>query len=60
MNYTIEATGDKGWMAYRYQYRLIHSNQDFFGYAETEEEAREVIQKAQEEDTLQWLAGAIK
>jgi hypothetical protein len=57
MNYTIEATGQDGWMAYRYQYRLIHSNQDLFGYAETAEEAEEVIHKAQQEDTLKWLAG---
>lgn len=57
MNYTIEATGQDGWMAFRYQYRLIHSNKDFFGYSETEEEAKGVIQKAQSEDTLLWLAG---
>jgi len=57
MTYTIEATGLDGWMAYRYQYRLIHSNQDLFGYAETAEEAEEVIHRAQQEDTLKWLAG---
>jgi hypothetical protein len=57
MTHTIEATGQDGWMSYRYQYRLIHSNKDFFGYAETEEEARGRIEKAQAEDTLRWLAG---
>jgi hypothetical protein len=57
MTYTIESTGQNGWMSYRYQYRLIHSNKDLFGYAETEEEARGTIEKAQAEDTLRWLAG---
>ena len=57
MNYTIEETGQTGWMAYRYQYRLIHSNQDLFGYAETAEEAQGIMDKAQREDTLKWLAG---
>ena len=57
MNYTIEATGNEGWLAFRYQYRLIHSNQDLFGYAETAEEAKAIIDKAQSEDTLKWLAG---
>lgn len=57
MNHTIEKTGQDGWMAYRYQYRLIHTNQDLFGYAETAEEAEEVIHRAQQEDTLKWLAG---
>jgi len=57
MNCTIEATGQTGWMAYRYQYRLIHSNQDLFGYAETEAEAQGIIDRAQGEDTLKWLAG---
>lgn len=37
MNYTIEATGLGGWMAYRYQYKL--DGRDLFGYAETEAEA---------------------
>jgi hypothetical protein len=45
MNYTIEATGLDGWMSYRYQYKAgVH---DFFGYAETQEEARAIIEKAQ-------------
>jgi hypothetical protein len=45
MNYTIEATGLDGWMAYRYQYKAgVH---DFFGYAETEAEALATIKKAQ-------------
>jgi hypothetical protein len=57
MEYKIEATGSKDWTAYRYQFHLTHSNQDLFGYASTEEEARETIQKAQAEDTLKWLAG---
>lgn len=57
MTYTIEATGQNGWMSYRYQYRLIHSNKDIFGYTETEEEAKGRIEKAQTEDTLRWLAG---
>ena len=43
--YTIEATGLDGWMSYRYQYKAgVH---DFFGYAETQEEARAIIEKAQ-------------
>jgi len=45
MNYTIEATGQSGWLAYRYQYKAgIH---DYFGYAETEAEALETIKQAQ-------------
>lgn len=44
-DYEIEATGNDGWMAYRYQYKV--GVQDFFGYAETIEEARENILKAQ-------------
>lgn len=42
--YIIEATGLDGWMAYRYQYRTGAS--DYFGYAETEAEALEIIEKA--------------
>jgi hypothetical protein len=57
MDYTIEATGQTGWTTYRYQYRLIHSNQDLFGYAETEAEAQGIIDRAQQEDTLKWIAG---
>jgi hypothetical protein len=34
MKCTIEATGQDGWMSFRYQYRLIHSNKDLFGYEE--------------------------
>lgn len=44
MSYTIEATGLDGWMAYRYQYNL--GPRDYFGYAESESEAREIIEKA--------------
>lgn len=41
---TIEKTGLDGWMAYRYQYKVgVH---DYFGYAETEAEARAIIEKA--------------
>ena len=44
-DYTIEATGLDGWMSYRYQYKTgVH---DYFGYAETEEEALETIRKAE-------------
>jgi hypothetical protein len=46
-DYEIEATGQDGWMAYRYQYKVgVH---DYFGYAETIEEARDTIIKAQKE-----------
>jgi hypothetical protein len=44
MTYTIEATGLDGWMTYRYQYQI--GSFDYFGYAETEEEAKAEIQKA--------------
>jgi hypothetical protein len=37
MSYTIEATGQEGGFAYRYQYRIGAS--DYFGYAESEGEA---------------------
>ena len=40
-DYEIEATGLGGWMAYRYQYKV--GTHDYFGYAETIEEARENI-----------------
>lgn len=43
-SYTIEATGLDGWMAYRYQYKTGAS--DYFGYAETKEEALEIIKRA--------------
>lgn len=45
-DYEIEATGNDGWMSYRYQFKAgVH---DYFGYAETIEEARDNIIKAQE------------
>ena len=43
-SYTIKATGQEGWTAYRYQYRT--ATNDYFGYAETEAEALEIIKKA--------------
>jgi AAA+ ATPase superfamily predicted ATPase len=46
-DYEIEATGLDGWMSYRYQYKVGAG--DFFGYAETIEEARANILKAQAE-----------
>jgi len=46
-NYEIEPTNQDGWMAYRYQYKVgFH---DYFGYAESIEEARAVIINAQKE-----------
>lgn len=45
-NYEIELTGLDGWMTYRYQYQI--NNFDYFGYAETIEEARANIIKGQE------------
>jgi hypothetical protein len=44
MTYTIEATGLDGWMSYRYQYKT--ASNEYFGYAETREEAEEIIKKA--------------
>jgi len=44
-DYEIEPTGLGGWMSYRYQYKV--ETHDYFGYAETIEEARENILKAQ-------------
>lgn len=41
---TIEATGLDGWMTYRYQFKTEKG--EYFGYAETEEEAKAEIQKA--------------
>jgi hypothetical protein len=35
MNYTIETTGNTGWLAYRYQYKT--ASNEYFGYAETEQ-----------------------
>ena len=46
MTYTIEETGLDGWMAYRYQFKVGAG--DFFGYAESIEEARANIIKGQE------------
>ena len=46
-DYEIEATGLDGWMAFRYQFKVGAG--DFFGYAETIEEARANIIKGQEE-----------
>ena len=46
-DYEIEPTGQDGWIAYRYQYKVgIH---DYFGYAETIEDARANIINAQKE-----------
>lgn len=45
-DYGIEATGLDGWMAYRYQFKVGAG--DFFGYAESIEEARANIIKGQE------------
>jgi hypothetical protein len=51
MSYTIEATGLDGWMSYRYQYKVgVH---DYFGYAESEEQALQNIEK-------EWTASEIK
>ena len=44
MSYTIEATGQDGWLAYRYQYRVEAS--DYFGYTETREEAESILREA--------------
>lgn len=44
--YTIEETGLGGWMAYRYQYKT--ATNEYFGYAETREEAQEAILKAKQ------------
>lgn len=44
-DYEIEETGLGGWMSYRYQFK--DGAGDFFGYAETIEEARANILKAQ-------------
>jgi len=44
-DYEIEPTGLDGWMSYRYQYKVgVH---DYFGYAESIEEARATIINAQ-------------
>jgi hypothetical protein len=46
-DYEIEATGLDGWMSYRYQFKVNVGH--FFGYAESIEEARENILRAQAE-----------
>jgi hypothetical protein len=43
MTYTIEETGLGGWMSYRYQYNI--GAIDRFGYAETREEAQQIIER---------------
>jgi hypothetical protein len=43
MKYTIEETGLGGWMSYRYQYNI--GAIDRFGYAETREEAQQIIER---------------
>lgn len=45
-DYEIEATGSEGWFAYRYEFKV--NDRLTFGYAETIDEARENILKAQE------------
>ena len=44
MTYIIDATGLDGWMSYRYQYQV--EAHDYFGYAESKEEAEQIITKA--------------
>lgn len=46
-DYEIEPTGLDGWMSFRYQFKVGAG--DVFGYAETIEEARANIIKAQGE-----------
>jgi len=46
-DYEIEPTGLDGWMSFRYQFKVGAG--DFFGYAETIDEARANIIKAQGE-----------
>jgi hypothetical protein len=43
MTYTIEETGLGGWMSYRYQYSI--GAIDRFGYAETREEAQQIVER---------------
>ena len=45
-DYEIEETGQGGWMAFRYQFKVGAG--DFFGYAESIEEAWANIIKGQE------------
>ena len=51
MEYTIEATGLDGWMAYRYQYKA--GAFDYFGYASNEKEALANIKLEAEKATYQ-------
>ena len=44
VSYTIEATGQEGAFAYRYQYQV--GANDYFGYAESEREALAIIEEA--------------
>ena len=46
-DYEIEPTGLDGWMSFRYQFKVNAG--DVFGYAETIDEARANIIKAQNE-----------
>lgn len=46
-DYEIEPTGQSGWFAYRYEFTV--NDRLTFGYAETIEEARATIIKAQAE-----------
>lgn len=48
-DYEIEATGQEGWLAYRYEFKV--NDRLNFGYAETIEEARANIIKSQYEQT---------
>ena len=45
MTYQIETTGMDGAFAYRYQYSIDNSH-GYFGYAETLEEAEEILRNA--------------
>ena len=45
MTYTIESTGQEGWLAYRYQYKV--GAHDYFGYAESESEALAIIREGE-------------
>lgn len=47
MSYTIEATGQEGGFAYRYQYKI--NGHDYFGYAESEGEALAIIREGEGE-----------
>lgn len=49
-DYEIEATGQDGWLAYRYEFTV--NGRLTFGYAETIEEARANILKSQYEGSV--------